>query len=78
MHVHVFFFNDTANPEINPLSLPDALPISVPFCSFAVLGWKDSSNKILLDIVEHILETNKKKKGAYIHRVQSFLKAMGD
>src|SRR2546430_11649742 len=27
--VRIFFFNDTATPDIYPLSLPDALPISI-------------------------------------------------
>src|SRR5256884_8371018 len=29
MHLFFFFFNDTATPEIYPLSLHDALPISM-------------------------------------------------
>src|SRR3989442_11807775 len=36
----LFFFNDTATPEIYPLSLPDALPI---YCRLSASGWSELS-----------------------------------
>ena len=37
LSLSIFFFNDTATTEIYTLSLHDALPISAPFLSSAVL-----------------------------------------
>src|SRR3954465_5839460 len=49
-----FFFNDTAPPEIYPLSLPDALPISSSRCCVAMRS--SSSSVAMVDGPEAGLE----------------------